>query len=534
MEGDGALGPAACSEKELRVTGGLKDLEAPQLENVERFIVDKVELQPGDLEPLRACTRLVSLQLEECEGVCDLSPVAALTLLEDVHVEVWGEIKNFSAITALPCLKRLHVIYETTDAGVAQELRHVRTLEEVSLRHVPAADAAEGIAGLPLLRSLSLGATDLTDDRLRYLTACKRLKSLLLNGCSGLTDVSPLAEIPSLEQVEVHWCDTVDRGVGEMGRLPRLCTLELTDLLIKGEDLVGLRASKTLKRLVIGQCINVTDVSHVAEIATLEELVVHPPREIRVVGVGPLGRLPRLRKLDVDRASLSETDVRELGASGSIEELELSAVNSLIDLSHLSRSTSLLVLGVGGLKCSVCGVGAVCGLPRLREFSLCHVRVNEDPVQTVGPSASLVKLSLVKCTGITDVSFVAHFHALEVVVIDQCKSICRGVGALGGLPRLRELQLRNIDVTTESLQSLSASKGLVRLEIERCRSLVDLSVIGKIVTLQELTLVGWSKELAGVEALTELPCLRHIALKDVPGTKDVLEALRAKGVQLLP
>ncbi|KEG05835.1 putative leucine-rich repeat protein (LRRP) [Trypanosoma grayi] len=91
---------------------------------------------------------------------------------------------------------------------------------------------------LPVLRVLDLGCTAITDRELQGLSASRSLVKIVLRTCNRLTDVSPLASVERLEEVNVSGCEGV-KSFGALGRLPRLRCLYLRENDIKEEELLS-------------------------------------------------------------------------------------------------------------------------------------------------------------------------------------------------------------------------------------------------------------------------------------------------------
>ncbi|KEG05138.1 leucine-rich repeat protein (LRRP), partial [Trypanosoma grayi] len=124
----------------------------------------------------------------------------------------------------------------------------------------------------------------------------RSLVKIVLQHCRRLTDVSPLASIETLEEVNTSGSEGGVRTVGALGRLPVLRVLDLEYTAITDEELEALSGSRSLVKIMLQHCRHLTDVSPLASIETLEE--VYPcGSEGGVRTVGALGRLPVLRVL---------------------------------------------------------------------------------------------------------------------------------------------------------------------------------------------------------------------------------------------
>ena len=114
--------------------------------------------------------------------------------------------------------------------------------------------------------------------------------------------------------------------------------------------LADLRGQSGIKTLHLGGA-TVTDkgLASVAELTDLRELAIWWATKISDAGVAHLGRLPRLRMVDISNSSLTDEGVKHLASLPALEELSIEGKSftdqSLLDLSRSSRLKSLTLRG---------------------------------------------------------------------------------------------------------------------------------------------------------------------------------------------
>ncbi|KEG05179.1 putative leucine-rich repeat protein (LRRP), partial [Trypanosoma grayi] len=147
------------------------------------------------------------------------------------------------------------------------------------------------------------------------LSVSRSLVEIVLQHCNRLTDVSPLASIETLEELNKSGCERV-RSLGALGRLPVLRVLDLGCTAITDRELQNLSASRSLVKIVLWSCRHLTDVSPLASIETLEVVNMSGCEEVR--SLGALGRLPVLRVLDLGCTAITDGGLWGLSVSRSL------------------------------------------------------------------------------------------------------------------------------------------------------------------------------------------------------------------------
>lgn len=131
------------------------------------------------------------------------------------------------------------------------------------------------VARFSQLQTLDLdGCTSMVD--LSPLASLTQLETLYLGGCTSLTDLSPLASFAQLETLSLNGCT----GVVNLSPLASLTQL---------------------RRLSLDGCTAVVDLAPLAGLGQLQALYINDCS--RVVDLAPLAKLPLLRRLDINRCT---------------------------------------------------------------------------------------------------------------------------------------------------------------------------------------------------------------------------------------
>ncbi|KEG06070.1 leucine-rich repeat protein (LRRP) [Trypanosoma grayi] len=236
-----------------------------------------------------------------------------------------------------------------------------------------------------------------------------------------------------------------------------MCEIHIDGKALGDGDLKALHTSQALTRINISKCSGVCNVQLLAGLKQLQELHLGVDGEIQNIIL--LSELPELRKLSFSSAYLHDSDVRCLGLLQKLEGLSLRSC---------SRVTSCQCIGQ---------------LPLLRVLDLSYTGVTDEGLMGLSASRGLVKIVLQFCSDLTDLSPLASIETLEEVNLFYCQGV-KIVGALGRLPVLRILDLGYTAITDGELQGLCASRSLVKIVLQFCRHLTDVSPLASTETVE--------------------------------------------------
>ncbi|KAG8341156.1 hypothetical protein TRVL_08015 [Trypanosoma vivax] len=500
---------------------------------------------------LSECKNLVSLFMRSCMCEADCSDLVKIRTLEELDMSDSHFKANVCVLLCLPHLRVLHgpktcshphdVPAEVSCTKLRTfsahncvslpivELSKMKELEEVSFSYcgLKTRDVVN-LARLLRLRILSICREGMDDSTVRLLGKCSFLEKLNLSFSRGITDVSPLVNVLTLEELDLSYCSCVEKGAGDLGRLPHLRILNLKHTRVTDSCLVGLGTSRSLVRLDLSFIRSITDITPVLGIATLEELNVLYNGEVLSKRYD-FSRLQNLRGLSLWRAGRLE-HVKHFSAFPSgLTRLSLRCVGTLnITPSFIKKTQTLVELELNGDK--ICtNFDELSKLPHLRTLSLCSYKFPYD-VKFLSKCTTVIKLFLGLFYYPTDLLPLEHMKSLKELHIAVLKLLPGGV--IGIPPLLRDLKLSDCIINDGSFK-IPEYNGLECLNISNCNYIDNLSFMRKMKRLERFFFSDYSEVRYGLEALSELPFLRHISTTRKVLPYYICSTLREKGVTVI-
>lgn len=329
------------------------------------------------LQPLQGARQLQSLDLEGCQGIDSLLPLSDSQALTDIVFSGLTQLKSLAGLTG-PLLttrnqrfSEKHLVISGCNALTS--LQGLPPLDPeikmVTLNGLDALTNLSGLTGAASVTQLNLSAQAL--ENVEALQTFERLENLGIRSALALTDLAPLGQMASLEDLELHQCSAIThlpsrwRGqlrsltladcdaVGSLGQLPG----SLKWLTVSGcrslTVLDGLQEVSELKLSLKSRLVDanakaayLSDASTLAHIAKLEVNFepegerYNQPDERTTVFPAELARaLAKIPALSLsvggERTRGFSTSLRDLSALGqiaSLKSLDLSACNYVSDL----------------------------------------------------------------------------------------------------------------------------------------------------------------------------------------------------------
>ncbi|MFC8074401.1 leucine-rich repeat domain-containing protein [Streptomyces sp. NPDC057307] len=401
-------------------------------------------------------------------GAPDVDPAQALALAArfaavgepstDVLLKMWPKVADpdgFAEQLLVPAYAREN----RTDLKVSKIL-------PAGLRHLA-----------PVLRALQLdrctGLTDLTP-----LAEYTQLNSLDLGGCSGVDDLTPLTALTALESLRLHRC----RKVKDIGPLLKLRALRRLDLSMTGVASVsGLGAA----------------------LPDLESLSLQGCRGLR--DIRPLGGLRRLAALDLGWTGIK--DLSALTDVGAVTELDLTSCTHLTTLKGIDAMPRLRVLRMDKVRRlrSLDGLGHH---PDVTELILTECDELTD-LRAIAGLPGLGTLELARCERLTSVAGVEALTRLDLLRVRDCMALS-DFTSLAGAPAPRRLFLTNVAGGSD-LGFLPELPGVRMLLLDRIPALLTLDGAPDLPDLRFLD-VRNCPALAGLGRVGELPELRQVQI----------------------
>ena len=243
----------------------------------------------------------------QLDSLCALPGLASVT------------VKSGRGVSRLPKSTSLGILRLLSDVGASftrlESVSSCPTLHTLVLHTVESLSAAAGAAALadlaaaPCLRTLELRKLRHVSDLspLASGTAKWQLAWLGLQGCRSVRDVSPLAKLRRLEELDLSSCPAIE-SVSVLGACKQLRQLRATGCTAL-VDVAGLAACAALHTLYLTAC---TSLCHVGELATCRALhTLHLGRCKRVVDVSDLGRCESLRVLNLRCSGATVVPLRD-------------------------------------------------------------------------------------------------------------------------------------------------------------------------------------------------------------------------------
>lgn len=285
----------------------------------------------------------------------------------------------------------------------------------------------ESLSALKSLQSLDLSRTSLNNQAMDALVKLSRLKELLLNGCSWLTDkhLASLGALKNLERLELSSSAMTPAGLAQLSQLP------------------------ALQELTVSQCVAIDDeaVEHLARLTQLKKLTLSDT-EMTSRGYAELfQRLPGV-KVTVPVESLA--DLRDLAQRGKFGVDSFGRISSFVQGQNRDGSEKPLLSG------HLAVIGTLTGLNRLN----LRGEISDKMFHELGTLPELESLQV-----------------LDSLITDE------GLQKLVGFPSLKSLSMFPTQIAGPGLKHLEHTPGLTRLEI--CTRLGD-EVLEYLAPLQNL------------------------------------------------
>ncbi len=274
------------------------------------------------------------------KSLVHLSNVATLERLSLHWVEKITD-SGIANLKKIPSLKQLDIVHsQVTDNGLAH-LKEIKSLDYLDLPNLCNTDnGLAHLSGLSNLKHLSIGGTasPITDAGLMHLKGLKLLEELIIGG-QGITDegmshiaklanlkylllatgppnqgrltgagLYSLTRLRSLEKLYLHQTDMTLTDLTQLGKLPNLTNLDVTQIRRGGAalDISGLTKLKHLSiNLTRPDVFGDGDLACLSKLKQLEGLHIGPP-EFSDLGVGHLRNLTEMERLGIGGPDLTD------------------------------------------------------------------------------------------------------------------------------------------------------------------------------------------------------------------------------------
>jgi F-box/leucine-rich repeat protein 14 len=329
--------------------------------------------------------------------------------------------------------------------------------------------AVEAIAcKLPMLRSLKLAYSGITDAGVRALARLKHLRELRIVADAAITEAGLLSLrliLPGLQVLEITG-NITDAFLGALG--PGLRELSLWNCpRVTAAGLEAVARLGNLEDLALRRC-GPVDATCLRRLTRLRRLRLQGVRGCRHV----LPSLHRPEALVLEDSDVGDADLRLVRGFGELRHLGLRGSRGVTD---------------AGLRCTL---GALRHLRRL-DLGSCY-KLTDEGLHGLDQLGDLEHLDLSLCSRVTDA----------------------GLRGLGGLRKLKNLDLSCCPAVTDKTLE-QAPPGILHLNLHNCVALTDegLGLIPRLAGLRHLDLGGCTEITdAGMGPLAEMAALAHLDL----------------------
>ncbi len=256
---------------------------------------------------------VLAIQAFVCTACADDAALVTALKVKDAEVtEAQGEITGL--------LFKSKVSFTEAEAQQIRQLPHLKTFS-CGLGFDDAVLSV--LSGGPELENFSSNGLDASDESIRVLGTCKKLKSAAFfhpgKKFTG-AGLAALADLPSFERLTVAGSTEInDDGMAAIAKLKHLKEFRVWHSGVSAEGIKKLQALPELKSLTVGQRlaykppVTVSDdtVSAVAGCRSLEALSLQEAR-LTLPALSQLKKLAHLKKLSLDGIDLSDSDLAAL------------------------------------------------------------------------------------------------------------------------------------------------------------------------------------------------------------------------------
>jgi Leucine-rich repeat (LRR) protein len=301
----------------------------------------------------------------------DLEHIAGLTNLEELDLEDAPvndagliHLQNLSKLKRLNLLKR-SPSGKITGAGMVH-LKNLKSLEELTIPRGASDAGLEQLAALDSLKKINLWGDDITDKSMPVLAQMKSLETLEISS-RNITDagIEKLAQCPRLKSLSLQNTPITEAALSNLSKIKTLTNLSFWDTNINGRGLSFLKELPKLTDLSF-MSENFTEDStlHLGQVKTLKVL------RLQYIGfdfddktIANLSNLVSLKNLSFvvqspHRFLFTDAGMAHFGKLKSLEHLYISDCSNITDegLKHFEGLSSLKQLRLDKSKVTMAGV----------------------------------------------------------------------------------------------------------------------------------------------------------------------------------
>ncbi|CCD20397.1 leucine-rich repeat protein (LRRP), protein [Trypanosoma vivax Y486] len=494
----------------------------------------EARISNDSLRSLAACTQLQVLVLHRCNNITDTSLLGSFQYLQVLDVrECSGISQGCAYLNNLPYLRAMQLRGLVMDGSFVHRLtnqrhirvlmlqpcvfiddisplQHLRELEVLSLCNCERIERGwDALAGLEKLKDLYILKGRFGNSFLRALQRNTHLRSLALYSCPGISDISSLGDVRGLEMLDIDNCASIRDGWYGLAKLKGLKELYLRQVKLPRSFASVLRSCESLRVLEIFACKPVFSVSPLGTINGLEVLVIDNCNA-SATELNGLLQLKCLVALHLSKAVLSRRVLRGLRSCVHLQSVCFDRCK--VEKGAVFRSHhGLSVVDFTSPSKKKVNAHYLFSEEKPSEFRLQMMKLSRDFLNALKLNTHLRTLVLYRCT-FTNVSPLGDIKTLEVLDLDGCSRIKKGLDKLHTLVGLKTLRLTSRSVRNSFLKGLAKLKHLRSLSLTRC-GITDVSGLGCIHWLEALDLSYCTKINKGSRCIGEIKSLKELTLR---------------------
>lgn len=413
----------------------------------------------------------------------DWQLLADLDMLSSINIRIDQEQAN--GLNVLASIDRINTL--TISPPTIEVIEKISAIPNLTNLHL--ADWREkkvemmGNVFAPIAKLSNLGSLFVADvlidrEAMQIIGELKGLTSLSLQNTSVSDDgIAQLAGHPSLESIQVieHSPDEgeIDEGLsgsgfGRLAGLSSLRWLDLTIPTIDDEGLAGVAQLQTLERLIIGNASGITSagITTIGGMKGLKKLLISGSGLVGDDFAG-LALLESLENLVLSEADLGDRGVVHIAALSNLQQLEFPG-KGLTErgLQVLGNHTQLRSLCLRDAQLNTNDLELLEGLQDLEFLQFDTRRLDDDSVVSLRGLQGLTRVSL-NGARITDIGLAALVYddRYEHLHLDHTEVTDLGMKSLKRLKNLRTLSLVGTEISNAGLKDLQRLTQLWSLNV---------------------------------------------------------------------
>lgn len=224
---------------------------------------------------------------------------------------------------------------------------------------------------------------------------------------------------------------------------------------------------------------------------------------------------------DLENLNLANTDIKGPGLKHLARLTKIYRLNLTLcpiadeDLKYLAELSAMKTFGLASAGSNGTGFKYLHKMTALESLNFHHTTVNDDGLREICQMTSIERLEIVHCFW-TDsgAANLAQLKNLQRLQVGSRKATGASIGFLRSLPKLRELDLHDLENPSLAIENASQIPTLEVLRIYIPIKEADLQHLAHLPKLQELILNGSILTEPAIKSLSEIKSLKKLSLSN--------------------